>query len=78
MKELVKYLKSHGWSTYNDFEYRHSIKGNRYLMVKIDRDNSLAELRHFHNNREEINDYNLGFVESHLILDILKNYPDYI
>jgi hypothetical protein len=78
MEELIKYLKSHSWATYNDVEYRHSIKGNRYLSVTIDRNKDLAELKHFHNNHEEINDFDLGFVKPHILLDMLKTYPDYI
>ena len=78
MEELIKYLKSHSWSTYNDVEYRHPIKGNRYLSVTIDRNKDLAELKHFHHNHEEIIDFDLGFVKPHILLDILKTYPDYI
>lgn len=78
MDELIQYLKSHSWLTYDDVEYRHSIKGNRYLLVTLDRNKLLAEIKHFHNNREEINDFDLGYVKPHIILDILKTYPDYI
>ena len=78
MEELIAYLKLHSWATYNDVEYRHPIKGNRYLSVTIDRNKDLAELKHFHHSHEEINDFDLGFVKPHILLDILKSYPDYI
>jgi hypothetical protein len=78
MEELIQYLKSHSWSTNDDIEFRHSIKGNRYFLVNLDRNNLLAEIKHFHNSREEINDFELGYVKPHIILDLLKTYPDYI